>query len=499
MTFIVSSLFIGCRPEKDVTDFNILGKVPVGEDAVLSAQEDTPINIRYSVLENQDSVNLELTILTSPEHGVLKDCKISAIEINCLYVPEENFNGLDSIEFITKDGELKAEKSSTLTIEVEPVGDNPIALDYSFQAASRVPLTFELPEALDIDSLGVELTYQIEGDPNNGVLTNCLNRICSYTSESLFQGVESIKYSVTDEEGLVSNQGTISIHVTPVITQGMEQFNQNVSELSGVDIIWVVDNSQSMAGEQQTLKDNFTAFIDNFLVAGKARFPFNMAITTTDAYRLPSGANPFAADSNGNTYDLSSVKAEADFASFKSDFEDAVSVGIAGHGSERSFESMQAAYNLNPSWVGDNSRMLVYIILSDEREQSFDKTIPEWASHFQGLKDKPEKVSFFPIIRLSRDNEDRYEDAAALFGTDLYDIDAPFQSVLDKIGLTVSNNLTGFKLRTDVNIIEESIKVSVGGNYLTVEEYSYSKGIINILIPPENYTSIVITYNHGVL
>jgi hypothetical protein len=60
-------------------------------------------------------------------------------------------------------------------------------------------------------------------------------------------------------------------------------FNQSATyEPRKVDILWVVDNSGSMATSQQALTDNFSSFINKFQ---EKQSDFHMAVTGTDAWR----------------------------------------------------------------------------------------------------------------------------------------------------------------------------------------------------------------------
>lgn len=49
-----------------------------------------------------------------------------------------------------------------------------------------------------------------------------------------------------------------------------------------VDVLWVVDNSGSMAPRQENLARNFTAFVDRFQ---RSAVDFRLAVTTTDTFR----------------------------------------------------------------------------------------------------------------------------------------------------------------------------------------------------------------------
>lgn len=493
--FIFSLLLLaGCRPEQAVTDFNVLIAVPMGENIVLYTDEDTSLEVDYGVSANEQSVDLKLVVSSQPKNGKLSNCdNLSSIQFKCTYTPNENFSGIDHIEFMTSDGDLIAEQASVVTIEVKEVADAPKALDYSFLAKANEAIVIELPEGIDSDSLSSELSYQIISSPSNGQLHNCSARQCQYISNQYYDGDETLSYQITDETGLVSNTATITIEVTNDVLAAMETFTQGVTTYEGVDIVWVIDNSGSMSNEQQALKSNFTAFIDNFLDNGVAKFPFNMAVTTTDSYKLNGSDNPFRKNSSGNMYDLSSTRAENDFANFKADFEEAVLVGINGSGDERVFESMDKTYTNNPSWFGGNNRLLNFIVVSDESEHSAN-TVQSWADKLFALKDKPEKISVFPIINPNADSGSRYEQIANLTGTQTYDITKSFQTILDNISLSVSQNISNYPLNPALSIIPGSITVTVDGN---VTPFTFVNNSVQLATPPAPYATIVVTYQYN--
>ncbi|WP_242342743.1 hypothetical protein [Anaeromyxobacter terrae] len=78
--------------------------------------------------------------------------------------------------------------------------------------------------------------------------------------------------------------------------------NQRVtlSDLSSADILFVVDDSGSMAAEQAKLAANFTRFVDNLdrfnaerAAAGRSPIDFHIAVTTTSVYWNPEYASSF--------------------------------------------------------------------------------------------------------------------------------------------------------------------------------------------------------------
>ena len=164
-----------------------------------------------------------------------------------------------------------------------------------------------------------------------------------------------------------------------------EKFIQTATTKSQeVEIIWVIDNSGSMENNQTKLAESFDSFIDTFLVNGKSDFPFKMGVTTTEAYRNDKD--------KWEDYDLTSYAAESDLTLFKENFKKAVKVGDGGSGDERCLESAFTMVENDPNWFGGDETLSVYILVSDEPEQSFkdtnnnDITIAQWAQKFQNLK-----------------------------------------------------------------------------------------------------------------
>lgn len=65
-----------------------------------------------------------------------------------------------------------------------------------------------------------------------------------------------------------------------ILPAGQATFQGSVAN-NKVDILWVIDNSGSMATKQQNLANGFDSFANVFVTKG---FDFNMAIVTTDTY-----------------------------------------------------------------------------------------------------------------------------------------------------------------------------------------------------------------------
>lgn len=150
-----------------------------------------------------------------------------------------------------------------------------------------------------------------------------------------------------------------------------------------LDVLFVVDNSGSMATSQNNLANNFPAFIDKFIEKG---YDFRIAVTTSDAFygdqfiatgcslctteqtRFRSGVNPKVYVIDRADYNLSQSGEEA---RLKSDFTLNVKVGTNGSGDERAFSSFKAALSssLNVSFHRPDA-FLAVVIVSDEEDFS---------------------------------------------------------------------------------------------------------------------------------
>lgn len=143
-----------------------------------------------------------------------------------------------------------------------------------------------------------------------------------------------------------------------------------------LDVLFVVDNSGSMATSQSNLATNFPSFINYFKNKG---YDYRIAVTTTDAYygdqfvttscslcnvnqtQFRSGVNPAIRIIDNATPNVDSV------------FSANVTVGTNGSGDERAFSSMKAALNssLNVGFHRADA-FLAVIIVSDADDFSHD-------------------------------------------------------------------------------------------------------------------------------
>ncbi len=186
-----------------------------------------------------------------------------------------------------------------------------------------------------------------------------------------------------------------------------------------VDILWVIDNSGSMATSQANLVNNFQSFIQGFM---DRNYDFQMAVTTTDAYRAKPPYNggtwnysrsDFRDGANGNFSGVRIITPETE--DIMGTFMINANQGIWGHGDERAFESIVTTLGLTPAtedYLRDDA-FLAIIILSDEDDFSHDGT--NWARddyNYPGLHSVEQYIDFLDDYTQSSGASRRYNVSA---------------------------------------------------------------------------------------
>lgn len=505
-------LFVACRAETPETRFNQMIAVPDANQARFQTNEDEPIAIEYSVDRDVDSIDLSVFVASKPKYGKLEDCTSIGNQLSCTYLPNKNFYGQDYFKVRTKDGSFLG-KEALINIEILPIADGPSGnKNKELDLLMDTTLSFEVKAGTDIDSAANELDYKIVEGPQSGQLIDCFpetgNRNCRYRPNPGFLGSDFFYYKILDETKLESESVKVVFNVSDGLFDAEETFTQNEqSTLDGFDLVWVIDNSRSMDDEQEQLADNTASFIQNFVDSKISLYDFKMGVTTTEAYY--SDAETFRTDVNGNAYDFSRSSLAANKDLFIENFKDAVKVGIGARfeGSnqiEKTFSSMDRVLTQEAGWFRGNKKALIYIFLTDEKEQSYEKTVAQWHAQFDATKDEIEKVKMFPIIDASKDSGQIFAKTATHYNTPVYDINSPFDSILDNITLNISNLLESFNLNPGRNIIAGSLKVFVNGvevprlNGNNEEQWSLAGNSLSFSQKPSASSEIKVFYKYSI-
>ncbi len=175
---------------------------PIADPQDLTTPEETPLPITLTGSDTEGST-LVFGILTGPAHGVL-----TGTGANRTYTPDLNYTGPDSFTFALSDGFYRA--SATITIDVTPLNDRPVAEDDEVITDEDTPILINFV-ASDVD--GDSLIYGITEAPLHGTLSGT-GASRTYTPDADYHGPDSFMFGVSD--GKLRAYATVTITVNPI-------------------------------------------------------------------------------------------------------------------------------------------------------------------------------------------------------------------------------------------------------------------------------------------
>ena len=251
---------------------------------------------------------------------------------------------------------------NVLDVTISNVGRAPLLLNNiwfeDLASNGEITLIHSIPAGAILnpgDSSDLEVHYvPIDVEPDTGVLH-----------------IESNDPSQPDKTG---TQFGIA-HLGESNTDEFAQEGNNSS-----DILWVVDNSCSMGGEQTSLAVNFSSFIQ---IVDALDMDYHIGVNTTDVgdNGALQGSTPIVTPS---TPDPAGT------------FATNVNLGVNGSGNEQGFQSAYLCYSTGTCTSGfdrGDAAGLRIIFVSDEQEQSSQLGTPgDYVNYFYSLRDNPDKM-----------------------------------------------------------------------------------------------------------
>jgi hypothetical protein len=248
-----------------------------------------------------------------------------------------------------------------------------------------------------------------------------------------------------------------------ILSDRSETFTQEKSSEAAVDILWVIDDSGSMADEQDALGKNFQSFIDQFL---QQNVDFKMAITTTDGTSTRNGRMV------GDSGMLTRASAQGNRTAFTNNFMKWVKVGTAGSGIEQGLKTSTSFFDRYGASFLRSDAYLVVVYLSDEEDQS-DKKVSEYLTKLQALKTNKGMVKAYSIVTVKDYGNEwetigkRYIEVSNATAGTVGDIKKEFAPMLKDIGGRILNLLDSFALseapyQNAVEVYVNNLKVQSG-------------------------------------
>jgi len=189
---------------------------PVAVDDAVGVAEDGSVDINVPANDSDPDGDLDLTsvqVLTLPAHGAVT---VDPVTGEITYEPDENYTGTDTFTYEICDV-AGACDTATVTVDVNPVADPPLAVDETANVAEDGSVTIDVPDNdsdpdgdLDITSVSI-----ISQPPNGTVTVDPVSGEITYEPDDDFDGTDSFTYQICDSLN-ACDVATVEVNVTPV-------------------------------------------------------------------------------------------------------------------------------------------------------------------------------------------------------------------------------------------------------------------------------------------
>jgi hypothetical protein len=188
------------------TVINVNG-APVVQPASATTGEDTTVQITLAASDPDGEV-LAYTVTTNPTHGTVT---LSGGVVT--YTPAPDYFGPDTFSFRASDG-TSSSNVATVSINVSPVNDTPIAQGDSTTTAEDTPVNISV-RSNDSDVDGDVLAIVSVAQPTHGVAVINPDGTITYTPAANFSGADSFTYLINDGHGGTAT-ATVNLTVAPI-------------------------------------------------------------------------------------------------------------------------------------------------------------------------------------------------------------------------------------------------------------------------------------------
>ena len=198
---------------------------PIATDDFITTMEDQPVLIR--VLEDNgngpdfDNGTLiagTVEVFEPPLKGRISNLENGTI----LFTPRFNSSGVETFTYRVRDDQGIISDEATVTINIMPVADQPIASDDFITAIEDTPVMIDpltnngrqVDKAVDGDLIASSVTV-VEAPRHGQVFAQSDGRLL-YLPNSGFLGSDTFTYTVADSYGTESDEATVHISVNPL-------------------------------------------------------------------------------------------------------------------------------------------------------------------------------------------------------------------------------------------------------------------------------------------
>ncbi|EJG0039255.1 tandem-95 repeat protein [Vibrio parahaemolyticus] len=171
--------------------------------------EDTPTII--NVLSNDTFESTDKVVSLDADNGPKNGSVIVNNDGTVTYTPDDNYVGKDTFTYVVTSGGVS--ESTTVSVDVTPVNDAPVAKDDIATTQEDTAVTIDvLPNDSDVD--GDKLSIESASVPKEQGTVEVVNGKLVFTPAENFNGDAEITYTVTD--GQLTDEAKVTVTVNPV-------------------------------------------------------------------------------------------------------------------------------------------------------------------------------------------------------------------------------------------------------------------------------------------
>jgi VCBS repeat-containing protein len=192
---------------------SLANEPPVAEDDAFITDEDSILTVDPpGVLLNDsdgDGDTLQAMLISPTSSGELS----LHTDGSFTYQPDPDFHGQDSFTYEAFDG-VENSNTATVTITVNPLNDDPLALNDTASASQNTPIVIDvLSNDNDVDGDPLTVSSFDVLSPNGGVIIDSGDGTLTYTPPPGSTGTDTFQYTISDGNG-GSDGATVTVTVT---------------------------------------------------------------------------------------------------------------------------------------------------------------------------------------------------------------------------------------------------------------------------------------------
>jgi len=229
---------------------------PIANDDGATTSEDTPVDI--NVIGNDTDADgtidgTSVSIVTDGSNGSTSDNGDGTVT----YTPNGGFAGTDTFTYTVNDNDGATSNEATVTVQVTAGNQRPVANDDGATTKEDTSVGINaLANDTDADGTLDPATVTITDQPMNGTVFDNGDGTVTYMPNAGFTGTDTFTYTVQDDLGATSNEGTVTITV------------EQDSYLTAPSVNYPSDNGEADTVRPMLSVNNATALVGAVLTYG---------------------------------------------------------------------------------------------------------------------------------------------------------------------------------------------------------------------------------------